>query len=82
MTGIPKLPPANVAILSSDYTPSTTVATGGHWCQPECSDCFRRRVCGEGHDYTDALPVTTAPVGLRVTETRPTLYCRRCGVFA
>lgn len=59
----------------------TSGSTTQHICSPECADCFRRRVCRDGHDYTDAMPttVTVPPVGL-VYERQPlTLFCRRCG---
>ena len=64
-----------------DLTSSSTAPLNGHFCSPECSDCFRRRVCRDGHDYTDAMPPTVSvpPIGLAYERPPLTLFCRRCG---
>lgn len=61
-------------------TGTSLTATTQHICSPECQDCFRRRVCRDGHDYTDAMPqTTTTPYGTSYIDNTLRLYCRRCG---
>lgn len=66
--------------LSGSST-SLTAPLTQHICSPECADCFRRRVCRDGHDYTDAMPptLTLPPIGLAYEHPPLTLFCRRCG---